>query len=94
MVKKVITNFNLSKASGCRYIPVVVLKNCETKRSYILAELFNKCLKEWLKCLIFQIVESSNRWSLYLKMLGKDLQLKTAVLLAFFLWLEKSLRNL
>ena len=27
-------------------IPVVVLKNCEHEISYILAELFNKCLKE------------------------------------------------
>ena len=27
-------------------IPVVFLKNCEPKVSYILAELFNKCLKE------------------------------------------------
>ena len=26
--------------------PVVVLKNCEPELSYILAELFNKCLKE------------------------------------------------
>ena len=27
-------------------IPVVVLKNCEPELSYILAELFNKCLKK------------------------------------------------
>ena len=46
MVKKVITNFDLSKASGPDCIPVVVLKNCEPELSYILAELFNKCLKE------------------------------------------------
>ena len=46
MVKKVITNLGLSKASGPDCIPVVVLKNCEPKPSYILAELFNKCLKE------------------------------------------------
>ena len=46
MVKKVITNLNFSKASGCDCIPVVVLKNCEPDLSYILAELFNKCLKE------------------------------------------------
>ena len=37
MVKKIITNLNLS---------VVVLKNCEPELSYILAELFNMCLKE------------------------------------------------
>ena len=46
MVKKVITNIDLSKASGPDSIPVVVLKNCEPELSYILAELFNKCLKE------------------------------------------------
>ena len=46
MVKKVITNLDSSKASGPDYIPVVVLKNCEPEHLYILAELFNKCLKE------------------------------------------------
>ena len=46
MVKNVIMNLNLSKASGPDCIPVVVLKNCESELSYILAELFNKCLKE------------------------------------------------
>ena len=46
MVKKVIINLDLSKASGPDCIPVVVLKNCQPELSYILAELFNKCLKE------------------------------------------------
>ena len=46
MVKKVIMNLDLSNASGSDCIPVVVLKNCEPELSYILAELFNKCLKE------------------------------------------------
>ena len=46
MVKKVIMSLDLSKASGPDCIPVVVLKNCELELSYILAELFNKCLKE------------------------------------------------
>ena len=46
MVKKVIMNLVLSKASGPDCILVVVLKNCEPEFSYILAELFNKCLKE------------------------------------------------
>ena len=45
-VKKVITNLDLSKASGPDCIPVVVLKNCEPELSNILTELFNKCLKE------------------------------------------------
>ena len=46
MTKKVIMNVDLSKASGPDCIPVVVLKNCELELSCILAELFNKCLKE------------------------------------------------
>ena len=46
IAKKVIMNLDLSKASGTDCIPVVVPKNCEPELSYILAELFNKCLKE------------------------------------------------
>ena len=78
MVKKVIMNLDLSKASDPDCIPVVVLKNWETELSYIRAELFNKFLK----------------WSLYLRMLGKGLQLKSATHLVLFLWLVKSLKNL
>ena len=87
MVKKFIMNLDLSKASGPDCIPVVVLKNCEPELSYILAELFNKCLKE-------SFVGRFNQWSLYLRMLGKGLQLKTTALLVLFLWLVKSLKNL
>ena len=46
MVRKVVMNLDLSKASGLDCIQVVILKNCEPELSYILAELFNKCLKE------------------------------------------------
>ena len=46
MVKKVIMNLDLSKGSGPDCIPVIVLKNYELERSYILAELLSKCLKE------------------------------------------------
>ena len=46
MFKKVIMNLDLSKASGPDFIPVVVLNNCKPEFSHILAELFNKCLKE------------------------------------------------
>ena len=46
MVKKVITNLDSSKATGPDCIPVVVLKNCEPELLYILAELFDMCLKE------------------------------------------------
>ena len=38
-------NLDLSKASGPDSVPVVVLKSCEPELSYILAELFTKCLK-------------------------------------------------
>ena len=41
MVKKVIMNLDLSKASCPDCIPVLVLKNCDPELSYILAELFN-----------------------------------------------------
>ena len=46
MVRNVVMNLDLSKASGPDCIPVVVLKDCESELSYVLAELFNKCLKE------------------------------------------------
>ena len=46
MVEKVITNLDSSKSSGPDCIPVPVLKNCEPELSYILAKLFNICLKE------------------------------------------------
>ena len=46
MIRKVIMNLYLSKASGPDCILVVVLRNCEPELSYILAELFNKCLKQ------------------------------------------------
>ena len=46
MVKKVITILDSSKASGCDCVPVAIPKNCEPGLSYILPELFNKCLKK------------------------------------------------
>ena len=45
---KVIMNFDFSKAPDPDCIPVAVLKNCEGELSYILAELFNKCLNQLL----------------------------------------------
>ena len=45
MVRNVVMNLDLLKASVPDCIPVWVLKNCEPKLSYILAELFSKCLK-------------------------------------------------
>ena len=46
MVKKVIMDLDLSKASGPDCIPLVVLKNCEPELFYILTEIFNNSLKE------------------------------------------------
>ena len=85
MVKKVITNLDLSKASGLDCIPLLVLKNRESELNCSI------CL--W-KSLVFQIVGRSHRWSLYLRMLGKGLQLRTTAQLVLFLWLVKSLKNL
>ena len=42
IVKKVITNLDLSKASGTDCIPEVVLKNCEPELSYILTKLLSE----------------------------------------------------
>ena len=39
-------NLDSSKISGPDCIPVLVLKNSQSELSYILAELFNMCLKE------------------------------------------------
>ena len=80
IVKKVTMNLDLSKASVPDCIPVVVLKNCEPELSYILAETFNKCLREhcfpdcWKVSLVVPV----------LRMLGKGLQPKTTTLLASF----------
>ena len=89
MVRKVVMNLDLSKATGPDCIPVVVLKNCEPELSHILAKLFIKCLKEFCfpDCWF-------HLWSLYLRVLGKSLLLKTTVMLLFFLWLLKSFKNL
>ena len=46
MVKKITMNLNSSRASSPDCIPVVDLKNYEPELSYILAEIFNMCLKE------------------------------------------------
>ena len=68
-------NLDLSKASSSDCIPVVVLENCVPELSSILAELFNKCLKE--SC--FSRLLEGPWWSLYLEMLEKGLQLRTTI---------------
>ena len=46
MVKKIIKNLHSSNVSCPDCIRVVILKNCQSELSCILAELFNTCLKE------------------------------------------------
>ena len=65
MVKNAVLNLDLSKVPGPDCIQVLVQKNCEPELSYVLAELFNKCLKESL------FPGRSHQWSLYLRILGK-----------------------
>ena len=83
-------NLDLSKASGPDCIPVVVLKNCEPERSYILAELLNTCLKK--SC--FPNCWKVSSVKVVFKNVGKGLLLKTTALLVFFLWLVKPSKNL
>ena len=69
MVKEVIKNLDSSKASGPDCIPVVVVKNCERELSYILAELFNMCLKEscflycWKLSSVVPVFKNVGEWS-------------------------------
>ena len=60
IVKKITTNLDSSKTSDPDCIPVVVLKNCYPERSYILAELFNMCLKEPLVVPVIKNVGESS----------------------------------
>ena len=84
-----IFKLSASAAASEFCIPVVVLNNCGPELFYILAELFNKCLKEscFPDCLKVLLVVP-------VFMLGKGLQLKTTALLIFFLWLMRYLKNL
>ena len=89
--RKIVMNLDLSKASGPDCIPVVVLKNCELELSYILAELFNKCLKEscfpdfWKVSSVVPVFKNVGERSTAKKVYS---------LLVFFLWLVNSLKNL
>ena len=91
MVKKVIMNLDFSKVSGPDCIPVVVLKNCEAEISYILAELFNKCLKEPCFPDFWKV---SSVVPVFKNVVERSKKLKTTALLVFFLWLVKSLKKL
>ena len=90
MVTKVIMNFDWPKASGPDCVLVVVLKNCEPELSYILAELFNKPLKEscFPDCWKFSSMVP------VFKNVGERYTARNYHLLVSFLWLVKSLKNL
>ena len=90
MVRKVIMNLDLSKGSGLVCIPVVVLKSCEPELSYILAELFNKCLKEscfphcWKVSSVVPVFKN----------IGQRSTAKNYRSVSLLLWLVKSLKSL
>ena len=93
MIKKVVTNLDLSNVLCSDCMTVMVLKHHEPELSYILDELFNMCLKGfcfpyyWKVSLVVPVFQNG----------VECLLLKTAALLVFFLWLVKSLityRNL
>ena len=92
IVKMVVKSFDWSLATGPICIQVLVLKNCEPKLSYILAELFSVCLEEscfpdyWKVSLVVPILKNTGERSIA-KNYGP-------ALLIFFLCLLKSLKNL
>ena len=88
LVKKVITNLDLSNTSDPDCILLVILNNREPEIWYILAEFLNFVWKN----IFFQIVGSSHFWFLYWKMLGRGILQKTNALLVFFLQLAKSFK--
>ena len=89
MVKRFITNLDSPKPSGPDCVPVVVLKNCEPELSYVLSQLFNKCLKE--SC--FPDCGKVSSVVPVFKNVGERSTVKTTALLVFFLWLVKYLKN-
>ena len=90
MVRKVLMNLDLSKASGPDCIPVVVLKNCELELFCTLAELFNKCLKNscfpdcWKVSSVVPVFKN----------VGERSAAKNYSPAILLIWLVKSLKNL
>ena len=90
LVKKIIMNLDLSKASGQDCIPVVFVKRCEPELSYILAELFNKCLIE--SC--FPDCWKVSSMVTVFKNVGERPTAKNYWPVSLLLWLVKSLKSL
>ena len=88
MVKKVVTNLDLSKGFDC--IPVVVLKNWDPELSFILTVFFNMCLKE---SFFPDSWEVSSVVPVFKNVVEKCTP-KTTVQLVFFLWLVRSIELL
>ena len=70
MIKKVIRNLDSLKTSGLDCNPIVVLKNSQPELLYVLAELFNMCLKEFCFPDCWKV---SSVFPVFLRMLGEKL---------------------
>ena len=90
MIEKIITILDSSKAARPDCISVMVVKNCEPERSYIIAEFLNMCLKEcyfpdcWKVSLVVPVSKN----------VGKRSTVKTTALLVLLLCLVKCLKNM
>ena len=74
------------------YVELIALV-CKCKSFFLTLVHTSWTICVW-RSLVFQIVGRSHWWSLYLSMLQSGLQLKSTILILFFLWLVKSLKNL
>ena len=90
LVKEFVNNLYSSKMFGLGCIPVVLLKNCKFELWFILAALFNMCLREscFPDCLkVSSVVHVFNN-------VGENFVGKCTTLLVFSLLLVKSSENL
>ena len=76
-------------SSGLDFSPLVIRKNCESELSYILAELFNWCLKE--SC--FPDFWKVSSLIVVFKNAGERSTAKFTAQLVLFFWLVKSFTN-
>ena len=89
-VKNVIINLDFSKTSGPDCIPLVILKKHVSLNFHIYKLNCSVCVKKNL----FHAVGKFDLWSLHLRILRRGQWLKATILLVFFLWLIKYLKNL
>ena len=86
LVKNVISNLDLLKTSGPNCILVVVLKNCQPQLSYVLDDLFNMCLQEFVIPGCWNVSSEVPVLDVYHE--------KTTTLFVFFVCLVNSFENL